>query len=102
MPLLLNDGKMAHHFGKWRDLVAGIYGLAICFFAALLFNLQNLVLTLVPAGTHNEIPVAWTWLSVAILGIGLFTIFSGVWQFYKDEMHGAHVNDAERYRREGW
>lgn len=99
---LLDTGKMAHRFGKWRGHITGLCGLATCFIAALISNLEELVSSFLPIGARTDGPTALTWTWIAVLAVGVFTILVGGWQVYKDEMHGAYIDDADHYQREGW
>lgn len=99
---LLDTGKMAHRHGKWRGLFTGLHGLLVCFIGTIISKLENLTLSFAPSGVEPSGPNFLTWLWMGVFAVGVLTILAGAWQLYKDQMHGAYINDADHYQREGW
>lgn len=93
---LLDTGRMAHKFGKWRGvlyLVAAAVPVAIGSFIARVFDV-------LPG--QPEPPEPLQWLEMGLFAIALMIWIYGWYQLYRDHMHHDYYLEADRCQREGW
>lgn len=93
---LLDTGRMAQKFGKWRGLlylVATAVPLAIA-------NFIHKVFGILPGAPHPPAPLQWV--EIGLYGLALFLWGCGCYRLYQDRVHHDYQLEAERYRREGW
>lgn len=92
---LLDTGRMAYKFGKWRGVFTLLAAVILYLFSYGLFNLGNL-LPYAP-GPH---PFRWGVLALVVLG-GIIQLI-GSWQLYRDHVHGDYHFDKDHYQSHGW
>lgn len=99
---LLDSGRMAHKFGKWRGAVA--IGVALTFYllSYAVLNLGQALQSssLFKASQEGLPPLFWGAAAIAILGFIIQLI--GSWALYRDHVHGDYYIAAEHYRKHGW
>lgn len=99
---LLDTGKMAKKYGKWRGAATAACGVA-CSLAGFAFaGIDDLVYSLAP---DLQRPVGGNTLALialVIYSVGVLICLWGAWLLYRDATRGTYQLDAERYDREGW
>lgn len=95
---LLDTGRIAHKFGKWRWAI--YFAAAACVFligwaVAELLRIPSLMS---PAAADTSLAF-WTLGGFSLVSL-LLVIYSAR-LCYVDEVHGAYIGDAEHYRRHG-
>jgi hypothetical protein len=96
---LLDTGRIAHKFGKWRWAL--YFAAAGCLFLIGLAVTELLMIPgrMSPAAADTTLAF-WTFTAFCVASL-LMIVYS-IRLCYIDEMHGAYVDDAEHYRRHGW
>lgn len=98
---LLDTGKMAKKFGKWRGAVTVASGVGFCILSYLLVQIDDFVNSLAPDLNRPIESSTLTLIAMAIYLIGVLISIWGAWQLYKDATRFTYIDDAERYDREG-
>ncbi len=97
---LLDTGRMAVKFGKWRGLATASRAL---FFYAVAFaavKLQDLLQKFMPNAPQNGVPTLG-WTAIGMIVFGQLLLLWGMWQLYRDHVHGDYYLDSERYQDRG-
>lgn len=99
---LLDTGKMAKKFGKWRSAITALSALGVFLIGEMILRIGDIVRGMSPAtdDLSGSYALLWTTLGFYVLGvaIGLWAL----WLWYQDSFHEAYKKDAEHYEREGW
>ena len=93
---LLDTGRLAQRYGKWRGIVyltASVVPLAIAYFLGTVF-------TILPSSAQPA--DALQWLQMSLCGVAVLLAAYGFYRFYRDYEHHDYIEDAEHYRRHGW
>lgn len=93
---LLDTGRLAHRYGKWRGLV---YLVAVAAPLAMAYFL-GAVFTVLPGAVQP--PDALQWLQISLGGIAALLTVYGSYRLYRDHEHHDYIEDADHYRRHGW
>lgn len=91
---LLDTGRMAKKFGRWRGLIIVAHAVAVCILALCVSRLADVVINL------ETTPVSASTLSLAAIVIYGAGVLLGVWgacQYFLDAFRGSHIHDADRY-----
>ncbi|MBB3639826.1 hypothetical protein [Variovorax atrisoli] len=97
---LLDTGRIAHKLGKWRWTAYFATGLCLFFFGWGIAELLMVPSLMSPATATDSSFAFWTFASFSLAS--LLLILYSFWLCYTDEMHGAYIEIAERYRTHGW
>jgi hypothetical protein len=95
---LLDTGRIAHKLGKWRWTAYFATGLCLFFFGWGIAELLMVPSLMSPAADSSF--AFWTFAGFS-LASALLIVYS-VRLAYIDEMQGAYIEAAERYRSHGW
>ncbi len=96
MLYLLDTGRMAYKFGKWRGvlyLVATAVPLAIANFISQVFGL-------LPG--QPQPPAAFQWIEIGCYAVALLLWGYGCYRLYRDYIHHDYYLEADHYQHEGW
>lgn len=96
MLYLIDTGRMAYKFGKWRGvlyLLATIVPLALGNFISKVFSI--LPGQLLP-------PTVLQWSEVGFYIFALLLWGYGCYLLYRDHVHHDYYLEADQYQREGW
>ncbi len=93
MLALIDSGKLAYKYGDKRGGIAVVQGASVVPVALACSHLGDVL----PAA---EPTVAW--LALACLGLAALLFAKGAWWAYTDAVHGAYIDDAKHYRKQGW
>lgn len=99
---LLETGRMAHKFGKWRGAVA--IGVAFAFYllSYTVLNLGQVLQSSAILKVSQEGPPPLFWGAAAIALLGFIIQIIGSWAMYRDLVHGDNDSAADHYRKHGW
>ena len=100
---LLDTGRMAHRFGKWRGLVAAANAVVLFLLALLISKLEGLIVfsSPKPTITSSSSPVLG-WISIGLLMVGGLLWLWASWQLYRDHIHSDYYLEAEHFKNHGW
>jgi len=96
MLYLLDTGRMAYKFGKWRGtlyLVATAVPFAIANFIAKVFSILP---------DQSQPPMAFQWMEIGFHAVALLLWGYGCYRIYRDHVHHDYYLEAQHYQREGW
>lgn len=99
---LLDTGKMAKKFGKWRGAVTVACGVALSLVGVAFAKIDDLLYTITPALQRPVDGATLALIALVVYAVGMLICLCGAWQLYKDATRGTYQLDAERYDREGW
>ncbi len=99
---LLDTGKMAKKFGKWRGGITALCGFGMSLIGTLIARLESLVLAFGPSNAQTNAPGVLGFIALGFYALGMVAALWGAWQLYVDANSGAYQHDADRYDREGW
>lgn len=94
---LLDTGRLAHRYGKWRGLAYLVAAAAPLAMACLLGS----VFTLLP-GAVMQPPAALRWLQVGFGSLAVLLTLYGCYRLCGDHEHHDYVEAADHYRGHGW
>lgn len=94
---LLDTGRLAHRYGRWRGLA---YLVAVAAPLAMAYLLGS-VFTALP-GAVMQPPAVLRWLQAGLGSLAVFLAFYGCYRLYRDHEHHDYVEAADHYRRHGW
>jgi hypothetical protein len=97
MLYLLDTGRMAHKFGKWRG---ALYLVA----SVVLLTLANLIAEVISILSSQPQPsvALLRWIEIGFYSSVLFLWGYGCYRLYRDHVHHDYYLEADRYQREGW
>lgn len=93
---LLDTGRLAHKYGKWRG-VAYLVAVAVPLAVA---HLLGTVLTALPSAA--QLPDTLHWLQIGLGSVAALLTTYGCYRLYRDHEHHDYIEDADHYRRHGW
>ena len=96
MLYLLDTGRMAYKFGKWR----GALYLAASAVPLTLANFVSKVFSILPG--QPQTPTAFQWIEIGLYALALLLWGYGCYRLYRDHVHHDDDFEADRYQREGW
>lgn len=99
---LLDTGKMAKKFGKWRGAITALHGFGLSLIGMCIARLEDLVMAFGPANAKVNAPDTLGIIAMVLYALGMLAALWGAWQLYSDANSGAYRHEAERYDREGW
>lgn len=99
---LLDTGRMAYKFGKWRAAMTDVYATGLALLSTAVGAMGELVSQFGASGdtTGANSPIDWSALGLSVMAT--LMLFWGGWQLYRDVEHGDYRRDASRYKHEGW
>ncbi|MDP3230710.1 MAG: hypothetical protein Q8N13_22435 [Acidovorax sp.] len=101
MLFLLDSGKLAVHYGKWRGLLYFAASAVFMCFAWVIPSIFDVIAEFSPGGSVN-MPVGMYYTAIGPLVVACFLGIAGCWRLYRDEVHGDHQRDADHYKTYGW
>lgn len=99
---LLDTGRMAHKHGKWRGAIALIYAIGAAMLATVFEEVVNAVSGFSNPSHPTNINNPVIWIIIGLYAIALLLMLFGIWQLYKDFEHASYVQEADRYKQQGW
>lgn len=99
---LLDTGRMAHKFGKWRGAVTAMFAVVPLALAWGFATVFDVVLSISAAGAKAGAPAAALWIALGLVVLAAAIVVYGAWLLYVDEVRGDYYDLAARYKREGW
>lgn len=96
---LLDTGRIAHKFGKWRWTV--YFAAALCVFLLGWALAELLMIPSLMSSTAADTSIAF-WTFAAFSLISLILLVYSVWLCYIDEVRQAYRGAAEHYKVHGW
>ncbi|MEJ1126152.1 hypothetical protein V9L20_01145 [Variovorax sp. CCNWLW225] len=96
---LLDTGRIAHKFGRWRWAL--YFAAALCVFLVgwALAELLTIPSLMSPAAADTSLAL-WTLAGFSLVSL-LLLIYSA-WLCYIDETRGAYIEAAQHYKVHGW
>ncbi len=92
---LLDTGRMAHKYGKWRGAIAIASG-APFFVIALVIPF---ILDVLPNAPRSPVLM---WVCFGLIGLACALWIYGFYLLYRDWEHKDHLQVARRYKTRGW
>lgn len=93
---LLDTGRMAYKFGKWRGVLYLVATLAPLIIATFILSIFGIL-----PGKPTP-PAAIEWIGMILYGLALALGMYGCHQLYRDQVHHDYYLEADRYKHEGW
>jgi hypothetical protein len=96
---LLDTGRIAYKMGKWRWTLYFAAGVCVFLIGWAIAELLTIPSRMSPVAVDTSVAL-WTLAGFSLASL-LFFIYSA-WLCYIDEMRGAYIDDAQRYKVHGW
>lgn len=99
LELLLNPGRIASKFGKWRWALYFAAGVVSWVVGWALIKILTVAQQMSPSTNAAEFQL---WVLGISSVIALAFMMYGVWLYYVDETRESYKHRADEYRKQGW
>ena len=96
---LLDTGRIAHKYGKWRWTLYFAAAFSVFLIGWAVSELLTIPSLMSPAAADTSLAL-WTLAGFSLISLLLF-IYS-LRLCYIDEVHGTYIEDAQHYKTHGW
>lgn len=99
---LLDSDRLAAKAGKWRSAVLGGGATLLMVMAAAIMKLVEIAASASPKMTSPlQLTPGAYWIVIGLFTIGVILWIWAVVMAYQDQVHGAYIEAAERYKADG-